>query len=409
MEGWVNINTNTAFAETKNQSPVIKCLMNFTDDSVLFSRLLSQGVAANLPATEKQALVAIRVEQVMAWRKDLESKFSERPDDRHFCLLALGHLIAARYSGKAQSFDAIGYTLTKLSNAIANNNPIVFTFCFGGYKCHTSPSHPEVDWAELFNLNFFISYLYPIIQGYSYGVEVEYESEEISIQFNNVPQPQTDRYTTSFKKLLAYYVAQAQTKYGLTLDMRLVIAREHYLNDEALYQLIEEKKPAYFELFDSLAEEEKEKWLQRAGSNFMWENGIKSYSHLTALEQREIIKNARLTNEAFLEADYILREDWFEQANRIPFVGTWGRMPSAQPFDGWLHLKSTAASVTDCWIGTGFLQEKLVNNEVEYVEKILSKSQRENLAEGSVVYGENTDDSLKQVSANFSRVPIIKV
>ena len=408
MKDWVKINANRAFAEEKGQSPVIKCLLSIADNPALFSRLLSQGVPSDLSATERQALVGMRLEQIMAWRKDLADKFSGRPDDRRFCLLALGHLIAARYSGKAQSFDAIGYTLTKLSNAIAANDPIIFTFCFGGYKCHTSPSHPEVDWAELFNLNFLVSYLYPIMQGYAHGVEIEYESEEISIQFNNVPQVQTDKYTASFKKLLAYYIAQAQEKYGLSLTLRMEIARERYPNDEELYRLVEEKKPGYSELFASLTEEEQEKWLQRASSNFMWENGIKVFLDLTESERREVIREARITNEAFLEADYVLREEWFEQANRIPLTGTWGRMPSAQPIDGWLHLKSTAASVTDCWIGTGYLEERPVNGKIHYAEKILSKSQRESLAERLVVYEENTDDSLKQVSANFSRIPIIK-
>jgi len=284
--------------------------------------------------------------------------------------------------------------------------PIIFTFCFGGYKCHTSPSHPEVDWAELFNLNFLVSYLYPIINGYQHGVEIEYESEEVSIQFNNVPQEQTDRYTASFKKLLDYYTKKSLSKFDLHLTLRLVIARELYPDGVSkLYELTEQKKATYRDKFDTLSGREKEKWIQRAASNYMWENGIVSHGSLSETERHDIIKAARITNEAFLDADYNLRQSWFEYKYRIPLTGTWGRMPSAQPFDGWLHLKSTATSFVDCWIGTGFLEAIHKHGKPEYHETILSKSQIAKLGD-KITYLDNSDEELKQIAATFNTIPV---
>lgn len=406
MNSWIHIDTHTHFAEARGQSPLLKCLLRTEGDTTLFERILTREAARTLSIDEKDRIVKVDLSKVMEWRKIIDKKFAGRLEDRTFCLFCLGHLISAHYSGKAQSLGAIDCTLIRLSNAIADRKPIIFTFCFGGYKCHSSLSHPEVDWAELFNLNYLVSYLYPIIKGYQHGVEIEYESEEVSIQFNNVPQEQTDRYTKSFKKLLDYYTNKCLSKHELHLTLKLVIARELYGEGASkLYELMEQKKPKYRAIFDGLSEDEKAKWIQRAASNYMWNNGIMSYNNLSEPQQYAIIKEARINNEAFLDADYDLRHDWFDYQYRIPLTGTWGRMPSAQPIDGWLHLKSTAASVVDCWIGTGFLEAIESNGSTKYRETILSKSQIQR-CEGTIVYLDNSDEELRRISANFNRVPV---
>lgn len=402
MKDWVKIDTSTAFAADGEQSPLVKCLLHNVTDRNYFKKQLSMNVKNSID----DSILEERVNNVIKWRDMLHDKFGEQKSQKEFCIRSLGHLIAARYSGKAQSYDAIGYTLNKLSNAIVDKKPIIFTFCFGGYKCHTSPSHPQVDWAELFNMNYLISYLYPIIKEYKYGVEIEYESEEVSIQFNNVPQEKTDKYTESFKKLVTYYVNEVNKRYGLSLIIRLVIARDLYNVDVSeLYKLIEEKKPEYRAVFDRLSDKEKEKWIQRAETNFMWENGIKKYGILTEADKYEIYKEARITNEAFLDADYILRETWFENPYRVPLTGTWGTMPSAQPINGWLHIKSTASSKVDCWIGTGFLEKVTQRGFTNYNQTILSKSQIQGLGK-NVYYIQNDDLALKSVSINFDKVPV---
>lgn len=403
MKDWVEIDTSTTFASDKGQSPVVKCLLHDSTDSEYFKKQISMNLKN---AVIDDAILEEKVNKIIEWRNMLHNKFGNQKVQKEFCIRSLGHLIAARYSGKAQSYDAIGYTLNKLSNTMIDKKPITFTFCFGGYKSHTSPAHPQVDWAELFNMNYLVSYLYPIIETYEYGVIIEYESEEVSIQFNNVPQEMTDKYTDSFKKLVDYYVNAVNQKYGLSLSIKLTIARELYNVDiSELYRLIDEKKPIYYDLFEQLSDKEKEKWIQRAKTNFMLEGGIKKYGKLTDMEKYDIYKEARITNEAFLDADYILRESWFENPYRIPLTGTWGIMPSAQPIDGWLHIKSTASSKVDCWIGTGFLEKISKNGTIKYNQTILSKSQIQALGE-KIYYIPNDDFMLKSVSMNFDKIPI---
>ena len=401
MKEWIKINTKSDFTTYREQSPIVKCLLCDREDTAFFRSQLKVGFKEN-----NEGELEERLKKIIEWRKLLSEKLDANQELRDLCVYSLGHLIAARYSGKAQSLDAIGYTLNKLSNAMADEKPIIFTFCFGGYKSHTSPSHPEVDWAELFNLNYLVSYLYPLIRKYKYGVEIEYESEEVSIQFNNVPQKKTDRYTVSFSKLIEYYKNKLNEKYGIDIPIRLVVARDLYKGGVAeLYRLIDTKKEEYRKIFESLPDSEQNKWIMRAKSNYMWEDGIIKYGEVSDDEKYEIYKEARITNEAFLDADYILREGWFENPYRIPLTGTWGTMPSAQPIDGWLHIKSTEYSKVDCWIGTGFLEAKVKDDKVQYRQTILSKKQMESLAD-RIQYIENDDEILKRVSENFNKVPI---
>lgn len=401
MKEWVKINTKLDFSTYKEQSPIIKCLLYDREDMSFFKSQLKIG-CKNINEGELEE----RIKRIIEWRKLLDDKLGNKQDLRDLCVFSLGHLIAARYSGKAQSLDAIGYTLNKLSNAMADEKAIIFTFCFGGYKSHTSPSHPEVDWAELFNLNYLVCYLYPLFKNYKYGIEIEYESEEVSIQFNNVPQKKTDRYTASFLKLIEYYKNKLSEKYDIDIPIRLVVARDLYKGGVTeLYRLIDRKKEEYREIFESLPNSEQDKWIKRAKSNYMWEDGIIKYGEISDDEKNKIYKEARITNEAFLDADYILREEWFENPYRIPLTGTWGTMPSAQPIDGWLHIKSTEYSKVDCWIGTGFLEAKVKDDKVQYRQTILSKNQMESMVD-RIQYIENDDELLKRVSENFNKIPI---
>lgn len=221
MKDWVNVNTNTKFTIGRGESPIVKCLLSDKENFAFFKNQLQVGYK-NLDEDQ----IEERLKKVIEWRKLLNEKLGAKQDLRDLCIHSLGHLISAHYSGRAQSFDAIGYTLNKLLNAMVDEKPIIFTFCFGGYKNHTSPSHPEVDWAELFNINYLVSYLYPLIKEYKFGVVIEYESEEVSIQFNNVPQEKTDKYTISFLKLIEYYKNQLNKKYGISIPISLVVARD---------------------------------------------------------------------------------------------------------------------------------------------------------------------------------------
>ncbi len=323
--------------------------------------------------------------------------------EKRLLLSFLARLLSAKFSGSKQSEVAISLVIDKLVYCFANKKPIVFIFGYGGYKNYNSPSFPEVDWAELFHMKYMTTFLWPILSTYKYGVKFEYESEEISIQFNNVPQETTDRYTVTFKSLLDYFCQKIYQANGVKIDFESVIAREMY-SPQDLYDRMKtyygDMKKVYYDLSD----EEKAVWFKRAKTNFLVK-GTKDFSGVSEEELNKIIVDARINNECFLAADYDLRIDFWERPNAISLFGTWGKTPCASPTDGGLHLKSTASSNTDFWIGTGVLKLDSNNNILQ--ELILSHNQYQD-AKDSILSIENPDKELARVSKNFENIRYFK-
>ncbi len=387
------------FDNTVNNSVIsalIKCLANERDIG-LYKKWIAKEYNLNVSneKVEKRLNLVIKL-------KDKIDKISSL-NDKNQILKFLARLLSAKFSGSKQSDNMILLLMDKLIYCFENMKPIIFVFCFGGYKNYNSPSFPEVDYSELFHMKYMTEFLWPIITTYRYGVIFEYESEEVSIQFNNVPQETTDKYTISFKKLLDYFVNKVEEQNGIKLDYRLVIARDMY-NPETLYKKMEEYYPSMLDEFNKLNDEEKEVWIKRARTNFLI-NGIEDYSKLSKEDLNCKFKEARINNECFLAADYDLRIDFWERLNAISLFGTWGKTPCASPTDGGLHLKSTKYSNTDFWIGTGVFKLDKNNNILE--ELVLSHTQYQDKKD-SIQFLESDNEELKKISDNFNLFPYIR-
>lgn len=385
----INVNRQVA-------SALIKCLEH-EKDIELYKRWIAKE--CNLNVDDEK--VNDRIDLVIKLKDRIDNISSE--NDRKQVVQFLSRLLSAKFSGRKQSDSMIELTLDKLIYSFLNKQPIIFVFGFGGYKNYNSPSFPEVDYAELFSMKYMTEFLWPIITTYKYGVKFEYESEEISIQFNNVPQETTDKYTLSFTKLLNYFIKKVEEQNGIKLDYKLVIARNMYA-PKNLYKKMEEYYPSMLEEFNNLSNEEKEVWIKRARTNFLIK-GNNDYSNLSIDELNNKFIEARVNNECFLAADYDLRIDFWERPNAISLFGTWGKTPCASPTDLGLHLKSTRSSNTDFWIGTGVF--KLDENNSILEELILSHTQY-NDKKDSIKFLESDNDELKHISSNFNFFPYIR-
>ncbi len=394
FENYFKIEVPTAAAE----SALIRCLRYEGNDC---EKLFRNWVSKEIHLQPEDESVVQRVYFIIEQReKLLQVKDAQ---EKRLLLSFLARLLSAKFSGSKQSEVAISLVIDKLVYCFANKKPIVFIFGYGGYKNYNSPSFPEVDWAELFHMKYMTTFLWPILSTYKYGVKFEYESEEISIQFNNVPQETTDRYTVTFKSLLDYFCQKIYQANGVKIDFESVIAREMY-SPQDLYDRMKtyygDMKKVYYDLSD----EEKAVWFKRAKTNFLVK-GTKDFSGVSEEELNKIIVDARINNECFLAADYDLRIDFWERPNAISLFGTWGKTPCASPTDGGLHLKSTASSNTDFWIGTGVLKLDSNNNILQ--ELILSHNQYQDTKD-SILSIENPDKELARVSKNFENIRYFK-
>lgn len=320
------------------------------------------------------------------------NNFKEQPDfemtEDNIC----ARLFARKWSGHAQTETAKEITRERVHAILEKDLPMVFIFCFGGYKHFWTEAYPEPDWAEIFTMKYLIEYIYPILKKWDKEVVIEYESEEVFVDMiNNMPRKAIDTYRDAFYKLLNW----AQNKIDFNLKFRCVLARDLYNMDELL-KITKNYEPAVAERLRALDPVENKIRLKRAATNFMW-NGEKDYSNLTDKEKDEVVFQSRVTNEAFLDADYDLRgKSYFEKENHIPIVGTFGLGFGG---DTMIHVMSTSASLVDFWAGIGVLEVR----ENKIIKKIISQNQFEKNKHKLIKVPLNIPE-LKDLGKNFSYI-----
>ena len=304
---------------------------------------------------------------------------------------ALNRLFLKRYAKKAQYDAAKEYTAKKVDNILSSKLPFIFCFCFGGYKHFWSPTYPEPDWAEIFTMKYLMEYVLPIAKTYDYGVNIEFESEEVALSYmNNVPQEGLNKYNEIFRKLISY----VNNKTNQPLNLNLVLARDFYDKNELLSKMNDyigevEKR------FEELDEEEKAVRLKRAETNIKWD-GIKDLTNLSEEAKKKFIYNSRIMNEAFLDIDYELRgNEYFEKVNLIPLVGTFGYGAGGET---WLHIASNKSSMVDFWAGIGILEVR----ENKIIERTISQKQFEKIKDKLIKV--KVDTELSKLSSNYSYI-----
>ena len=284
-------------------------------------------------------------------------------------------LFAKKFRKYSIATDVKTYVSEKLENIIQNKLPLTFVPSFGGYKHWWCPTYPTIDWAEIFNMKFMLEYLSPIYSNYTdNSTTIEYESEEIILsELNNVPQSGLDEYTRTFRLACEYFNGLLNNK----VELKLSLAREQYkdynFDKQKLLNRINEMLPEYAARFESYDEEDKQRRIQKARTNFKLD-GVVDYSGLSDEQKEEIYKQSRILNETFLDADFEVRgNDFFEKENNIPLLFSFGLGPGGE---AWLHIGSSHSSMTDFWAGTGILE---LREDGSIVERILSRKQYESI------------------------------
>jgi hypothetical protein len=92
-----------------------------------------------------------------------------------------------------------------VKRAIETKTPIVLSTLFGGNKLWRFEEAPEIDWAELFNLFYYIDWAKTITPLHSPGVILDYYSQDVSVEsLNNIPRAETDRYSASYRMMIEW-------------------------------------------------------------------------------------------------------------------------------------------------------------------------------------------------------------
>lgn len=123
--------------------------------------------------------------------------------------------------------------------AVEKNAPLPINFVFGGNKLWRLEEAPEIDWAELFSLIYFLKWMKSIASVHRPGARLEYYSEDIVLEvLNNLPPSETDQYSKTFRELIAWI--QPYVPEGVTIAYRRY--EEDYNSKEEFYKELEVAK-----------------------------------------------------------------------------------------------------------------------------------------------------------------------
>ncbi len=102
--------------------------------------------------------------------------------------------------------DTVATAKKAINLAVSTNKPLTVGILFGGNKLWRFEEAPDVDWAELLSLVYYLQWMKTITSVYPPGAHLEYYSQDISVEsLNNLTHTETKRYTDTFNELLAMF------------------------------------------------------------------------------------------------------------------------------------------------------------------------------------------------------------
>jgi hypothetical protein len=118
-------------------------------------------------------------------------------------------IFRALMSKKFRKYSANDELKKQVRNAIRlnveNNEPINVTFLHGAYKLWRLEETPDADWAELFSLMFYSSWVKPICETYEPGVWFDFFVDDYIItRLDNIPKEDVQCYIDSYQTLINF-------------------------------------------------------------------------------------------------------------------------------------------------------------------------------------------------------------
>lgn len=276
--------------------------------------------------------------------------------------------------------DETTTTITKnaIHTAITNKQPITISFLFGGNKLWRFEEAPEIDWAELFAVSYYVEWMKSIASVYPHGVRLDFYSEDVAVEtLNNVTLKETEQYSQTFRAMLEWlkpYIPKGITityrRYAEEYDtyedylQELAVAKEKHLKNNG------GKLPELSEI-QKAATELNVRLLPKQAEDPLWREKVE-------LTHRSLEETATLTR--YLEDPIIIRA-----------------CPTS--YSGWIAVGSTKRSLAKFWAAIGVLQPF----KNDFVELVLTPKQ---LPSAEFDWQDINLEGLKW--KNFSRIRVLK-
>lgn len=255
----------------------------------------------------------------------------------------------------------------KVNSSVVHGKPIHFVIPFGGYKHFWNVSHPEPDWAELFNFRYLTEFVAPILTVYEPGVIIEYMSEDMILnRMNNYPFSALEKYSKVFSELISWYSKLLPEN----LQFRFFRVGDR-VDKKALIAEVEKLLPEKRKDFDQLSAKAKDQELHRSKRSIFWK-GEEDWSHLTETEKQNKIIESRLIELTYYdtEARPEFLGEYLSNDDHICLLFSFGTTHDNDTFQD-LTIGSSSGSVVDHWIGRGII----VKHSDSFIPTIISRNQ----------------------------------
>lgn len=226
----------------------------------------------------------------------------------------------------------------KVDLSLKKNLPITLVPAFGGFKNYQCLSFPNIDFAELMQLQFLLESVILISKIYKPGLMIEYTLDAHAMCVaDNYKLEDVDVYVEGFREMLE--------KVQKVLPSNVVLKMTSFYD---FYDLNEVKKVIEERLVEAMKSEKYraliEERIVHAKNDFVFD-GWENFTEKTSEEKQNLLEESVWKHRLWLNYDYEKRVDYIEGGERIPL--------GHRKFPGLLAIKSIIGSDIQFWVANG--------------------------------------------------------
>lgn len=287
-------------------------------------------------------------------------------------------LMSKRFRKVKAGDPCVEITKRVVAKAVKEQTPILVTECFGGNKLWRFDEAPEIDWAELFSLAYYIDWMKTVAAVHKPGLIFDYFSQDLAVErLDNLTREELEAYNTTFNEMLTWI--NPHLPEGVTLQYR-----------------------RHRDMFDNESKYDNE--LDEAMKRYLKENG-------NQLPELDDAARARTELNVRLKPGQDAEPQWREKVElqhralfMTPTLGTYLNYPDMvwtcpTYYDDSIVTGSTKRSIAKFWAGVGALER----NGQSFAELVLTPKQ---LASAQFIWEDVHFDGLN--GKNFSKVRVLK-
>lgn len=160
-------------------------------------------------------------------------KSSSKTGDTHGATedIVYARLMSKKFRKMKAGDPCVEITKRVVAKAVKEQTPILVTECFGGNKLWRFDEAPEIDWAELFSLMYFVDWMKTVAAVHRPGVIFDYFSQDLAVErLDNLTRKELDAYSTTFRDMLVW--VKPYLPKGVTIQYR---RHREMFDDESKY------------------------------------------------------------------------------------------------------------------------------------------------------------------------------